>query len=86
MSTIANLEKIGDKEAERGEKRLPDGGMSLMGGLGGMGGMGPMGLMGLITLDNTAEAGKLLNRRKTNAGIGIKRLHNLEGMKMRIIA
>ena len=47
--------------------------------------MGPMGLMGLMALDNTAEEGKLLNEIKTNAGIGIKRLHNLEGMKMRII-
>lgn len=53
--------------------------------MGPMGPMGLMGLMGLMALYNTAEQGKLLNEIKTNAGIGIKRLHNLEGMKMRII-
>lgn len=43
--------------------------------------MGPMGLMGLMALDNTAEEGKLLNEIKTNAGIGIKRLHISVGVK-----
>lgn len=76
MSTIANLEKIGDKEAELRRNEEEAFRMRLM---------GPMGLMGLMALDNTAEEGKLLNEIKTNTGIGIKRLHNLEGMKMRII-
>lgn len=60
MSTIANLEKIGDKEAELRRNEEEAFRMRLM---------GPMGLMGLMALDNTAEQGKLLNEIKTNAGI-----------------
>ncbi len=60
MSTIANLEKIGDKEAELRRNEGEAFRMRLM---------GPMGLMGLMALDNTAEQGKLLNEIKTNAGI-----------------
>lgn len=60
MSTIANLEKIGDKEAELRRNEGEAFRMRLM---------GPMGLMGLMALDNTAKQGKLLNEIKTNAGI-----------------
>lgn len=51
MSTIANLEKIGDKEAELRRNEGEAFRMRLM---------GPMGLMGLMALDNTAKQGKLL--------------------------